>query len=150
MFDKRRLTTPLALLLALLLAPLLEVHAGATGGAPWKGFDLPTPVGTYPIPAGELIGSIDGSGLVVTWVRGAFHTLSGSINNWHHSVQFYDLNNRLYKVIDQARQPATSTRGNFAWVPPSGVFRAKPGKACIRLYTHHTQQVASVWHAVHE
>jgi len=136
----------LALGTSLLLTP--SALASARGFESWGGFGVTIGGQAIKIPAGQLYGVVEGDGLRIDMTSGGFGTYSSSICNWHIQVDFIDEHEKTYAWYRQPTQESCDAKG--AYKIDAGGWTAKPGQACIRLYTNFENHVASVCHSIHK
>lgn len=100
-----------------------------------------------PIPRGQLFGAVEGSGLRVDRAGGTF-IAAGNLCNWHIDVDFYDRSQTRYYHVQGQNNSGCSRIGGEKY--NLNGFRARPGRACIRLYRDFGNEgLASVCHGIH-
>jgi hypothetical protein len=97
-----------------------------------------------PIPAGQLTGGVWGDGLYVHDAGGNFLS-AGNICNWHVDIDLIDSSGKTYRYLRGTPVQSCSHEGTQKWLLKQ---KARPGKACVRLFTAFTDQVASVCHNI--
>ncbi len=138
----------------LALLVLTAIHPIGASAAPgwtvgytyWGKHKIPT-TDTY-VPAGQLMGVIEGSGLTPRVLGGNFLTYSGSICNWHIDADFLDQDGKRYYRWQGANHGGPCAAfGQERY--SMGRDTVRPGRICIRLYTDFTRYVDSVCFSIH-
>lgn len=125
---------------ALLLGTAKPASASAYGYDYWG-------VHTFkdlPIPAGQLFGGIEGSGLRVRIAGGNFLSV-GNLCNWKMDVDFIDSSHRRYANVSTGIVGSCTHAAQRKFLINRDM---KEGLACVRLYTAFDHQVASVCHNI--
>lgn len=126
-----------------------RAHADANGHTTWGGFTIsvgvPGASTSVKIPKGVLNAGVEGKGQSVDKITASFRAATNGICNWHIAARFYDRNGSEYQTMNSRDHGSCDFKGEWN---QSANYRAQPGRVCIGLYTHFSQEVAKVCHAI--
>lgn len=121
----------------------MKSQATAVGIGTWDAFKIP--MLDIHLPRGVFTGGIYGKGLQIDQIRGNFHGI-GNFCNWRVTLELFDLEGRSYYTQKGPIETGCKAAGKSVfWVRKT----AKPGKGCVRFFTHGSHHVTSVCHGLY-